>query len=105
MEFEFFVSRSTITNYFIQSLQNPAIDERYSRRRRCRLTGVIDPGYSRKIVKITNQNTQRVANAAIGVAQTGEHFLRERHVGGVIDAACPKPKQICAVPTDEMIGG
>src|SRR5438132_115297 len=105
MEFEFFVSRSTITNYFIQSLQNPAIDERCSRRRRCRSTGVIDPGYSRKIVKITNQNAQRVPNAAIRVAEAREHFLGERNVGGVIDAAGPKPKQICAVPTDEMIGG
>src|SRR5438874_1840417 len=105
MEFEFFVGRSTITNHFIQPLQNPAINERCSRPRGCLPARVTDPGCSRKIVKIPKQDTQRVSNAAIGVAQTREHFLRERNVRSVIDAAGPKPEQISAVPADEMIGG
>src|SRR2546430_9800007 len=78
MEFEFFVGRSTITNHFIQPLQNPAINERCSRPRGCLPARVTDPGCSRKIVKIPKQDTQRVSNAAICVAQTREHFLRER---------------------------
>src|SRR5437016_14429730 len=57
-----------------------------------------------KIEQISEQNPQRIANAAISVAETREHFLRERNVGGVIDAARPQPDQIGAVTADEMAG-
>ena len=55
-------------------------------------------------MQIAQQNTKRISNPAIGVAEAGKDFFRERHVGRVIDAAGPKPQQIGAILADEMIG-
>ena len=111
VELERFVSRSTIANHLIQAFQNPVIDQCHSNGP---LTSILSPrrgeatagtlglafrlsprwGEGRvrgEIIKVSEQNPQRVANAAIGIAQTREHFFRERNASGIIDAAGPKP--------------
>src|SRR6476620_5356749 len=104
MELERLVSCSTIANHFIQAFQNPALDERDSNGP---LTFTPSPamgdvtdgahrvpihlsprwGESRvrgEIIKVSEQNAQGVPNPSIGVAQTREHFLRERNISCVI---------------------
>src|SRR5262245_2427602 len=104
VEFEFFIRGPARRDYFVQSLQNPAIDQRCSRGRRPRPAGVSAPGYRTEVMQIAKQNTKRVANAAIGIAETRKDFFRERHVGRVINAAGPKSKKIGAILANEMIG-
>ena len=57
-----------------------------------------------EIVKISKQNTQRVPNPAIRVAQTCENLLGKWDVSGVIDAARPQTNEICAVFAYKMAG-
>ena len=90
----------------LEAIENPAIDEgwiggtRFRASWTCRSTSL----RIREIIKIAEQDPQRVANSAIGVAQPREHFLGERNVVCVIDAAHPQPNQIGAMFLDEMIG-
>src|SRR4026208_122320 len=96
-----FARRSAITNYVVQTLQNPTIDERCSCRYRRQPAAVSARGY-RKIMKISEQNAQRVSNPAIRVAQTGENLLGKGNVSGVIDTACPQSHKVGPVFFDKM---
>ena len=54
------------------------------------------------IGKIAQQDSERIPNPPVGVAESSEHFLREGNIVGVIDAADPQPNEIGAVAVDEM---
>src|SRR5436190_17790424 len=75
VKFEIIVRRPTRLDHLIQSFQNPAIDQ--SKRHPCCSGGLRPPitatlrerRYT-KVVQITEQNPQRISNAAIRVAET-----------------------------------
>src|SRR4030095_8494769 len=93
VKLESFVRRSAISNYVVQTLQNPTIDERCSRRYRRQPAAVSARGY-RKVMKISEQNAQRVSNPAIRVTQTGENLLGKGNVSRVIDTARPQSHKV-----------
>src|SRR5262245_50876243 len=85
VELERCVCRSAISNHVVQTFQNPAIDQGCSRRYPAPVSA---RGYG-KIMKISEQNAQRVSNPAIRVAQASENLLGKGNVSGVIDATRP----------------
>src|SRR6266576_5493899 len=103
VKLECFVRRAAVSNYVVQTLQNPTIDERCSRRYRGQPAAVSARGY-RKIMKISEQNAQRVSNPAIRVTQACENFLGKGNVSSVIDTACPQSNEVRAVFIYKMAG-
>src|SRR5436190_10404189 len=101
MKLKRFICRSGISNHVVQTLQNPAVDQRCSGHRRYQPAAA---RVRRKIIKISKQNTQRVPDPAIRVAQTCENLFGKWDVSGVIDAARPQPNEIRAVFAYKMAG-
>ena len=96
VELELFVGVEAGGDDFLQTREDPAVDEgeRFGRGRIC---GVV-------VVEVREEDAERIANAAVGIREAREDFLGEWNIVGEIHATDPQAEQVGTVFVHIVVG-